>query len=306
MTRAIPVRAETIQVEGGLAISGEFTGASEATETADSGEGTFITPPAPTSDQSPVASPEATFQTLPISTNAVEPSDEATFTTSPQTNPPPPGDGGDGRGSGGGGGSSGGGYGYRLPLPLAPSLPRPIEGECPIYLTKFIRLGADNDLAEVLKLQRFLRDFEELDVPVDGIYGEATFEAVKIFQLRYADAVLKPWGIDYPTGYVYITTTLAINNLYCERDPATTLNLRSRLPTPSPVDGIIGVPTTTPTSTLPLVGEAPTTTNRFLIAALGVFNFFKQIPDWWWVVLLLLVILYLVLNKRGDKRDKSL
>ena len=307
MARVIPVRAETIQVEGGIAISGEFTGAgvpvpaSPALAVSDEftgatshpnsgdqpGEGTFTTPPAPIV--------HCQGDALTCEAGA---SDEGTFTTGSQTNTQPPGGGG---GSGGGSGSSGGGYGFRPPVSPVPNV---IKGECPTYLTKFIRLGVLNDPVEVLKLQRFLRDSEQLDVPVDGIYGETTFEAVKIFQLRYADAILKPWGIDYPTGYVYITTTLAINNLYCERDPATTLDLRSRPLASSQVEGAEVIPTTTPTSTLPLVGVA-TTTSRFLTAMLGTFNFFKQIPVWWWVALLLLVVLYLILNKHGDKRNES-
>ena len=298
MARVIPVRAETIQVEGGIAISGEFTEGSIETTPPISlvdGERTFTTSPSPKTDgpMNPVTSPETAFQTLPLPTDGNNPSEEETFPTGSQTTSEPPG--------GGGGGSGGGSYDYRLPVPPVPNV---AKGECPIYLTKFIRLGANNDPAEVLKLQRFLRDSEQLDVPVDGIYGETTFEAVKIFQLRYADAILKPWGIDYPTGYVYITTTLAINNLYCERDPATTVDLRSRPLAPNQVEGAEVIPTTTPTSTLPLVGVA-TTTSRFLTAALGVLDFFKQIPAWWWIIFLLFIILFLsIALVRARRRNR--
>lgn len=298
LARVIPVQAETIQVEGGIAISGEFTGAS--VEVNPPGEETFTTPPVPTGDQSPTTSPETTFQTLPVPTGGGEPSAEGTFTTSSKENSQPPGNGGNS-----GGGSSGGGYGFRLPVPLATSSPRQIVGECPIYLTKFIRLGAENDPVEVRNLQKFLRDYEQMDVPADGVYGETTFEAVKIFQLRYAEAILKPWGIDYPTGYVYITTTLAINNLYCERDPATTLDLRLQRPVSNEVGDptLIEGPTTSPTSTLPLMGQA-TSTNRLLVATLGMFNFFKQIPFWWWI-LLFLTVLYFVFDKRRKRKDQG-
>ena len=150
-----------------------------------------------------------------------------------------------------------------------------------------------------LKLQRFLRDFEGFaNVPLSGFYDLTTYRAVMVFQTRYSEQILAPWGIDYPTGYVYITTTLAINNLYCERDPATTLDLQY----------IYGT-TSTATTTLPLpfptdeseMGSA-TSTNRFFLAALGVFNFFKLIPYWWWIILLLIIISYLLFELIRERR----
>jgi len=338
IARAIPVLATTIQLDGGLAISGEFTGAvagagqgtgtpsNEGTITtvavnnlSNSVEGNFSTLFAPTGGDPTSPSGEVTFQTLPTPapcqgdalTCEAEPSAEGTFTTGvAPTDNPPPGGGDDGPptgggGGGSGGGSSGGGYGRRLPLPLVQNV---APNTCPVYLTKFIRLGANNDPGEVLKLQNFLRDFEGFtNVPLSGVYDLTTYNAVMVFQTRYVKDVLTPWGIDYPTGYVYITTSLAINNLYCERNPATTLDLRSRFFTPSIIEGVsTTTPTGAPTSTLPLVGviEATTNTSRFLTAMLGAFNFFKQIPVWWWIVFLLVIILLLLLELVRERRRR--
>lgn len=86
---------------------------------------------------------------------------------------------------------------------------------CELLIEDYIRLGWDNDFHEVRKLQVFLNDYMDADLMVDGIYGEKTFEAVKAFQLQEAEFVLDPWGIERPTGYVYQTTQIRINNIHC-------------------------------------------------------------------------------------------
>ncbi len=310
------MRAETIQVEG-YAISGEFTGSVKETEEqifttspalpTNPGENTFVTPPAggtvPTSDQ-PI-SPETTFQTLTSPTGEENPSAEGTFTTSSQPN-----GGGDGNNGGGGGGGGHSGGSSRRPTPVVSIAPTPVAGYCPVYLTKFIRLGRANDPAEVLKLQRFLRDSEGFaNVPLSGFYDLTTYRAVMAFQTRYAKDILTPWGIDFPTGYVFITTTLAINNLHCERDPKTTLDLRYIFTSggieeaPSANPAIQVVPATT-TPSLPIdeleMGVA-TSSSRFFLAALGVFNFFKQIPCWWWILILLIMGLTIIIRRDRNK-----
>jgi peptidoglycan hydrolase-like protein with peptidoglycan-binding domain len=85
------------------------------------------------------------------------------------------------------------------------------------YITKYIKLGAANNPAEVNKLQIFLRDYEGFSsLSVTGIYDQATYNAVKQFQLKYAADILTPWGITAPSGWVYITTKKKINQLYCQ------------------------------------------------------------------------------------------
>lgn len=100
---------------------------------------------------------------------------------------------------------------------------------CGPLLHNYLRLGSHNDASEVQKLQNFLN--ANLGTKLaSGVFDTDTDAAVKTFQLKYWDEVLKPWvptGLknDHtPTGYVYKTTLRKINNLAC---PA--LNL----PTPS-------------------------------------------------------------------------
>ena len=38
-----------------------------------------------------------------------------------------------------------------------------------------------------------------------------------VFQERYFDDILKPWGHDKYTGYVYILTKKKVNEIVCER-----------------------------------------------------------------------------------------
>ncbi|MEA2715170.1 MAG: hypothetical protein QOG91_198 [Candidatus Parcubacteria bacterium] len=85
---------------------------------------------------------------------------------------------------------------------------------CPL-ITSFMKSGRQNDTAQVSKLQAFLRDREELDVDVTGVFDQKTEDAVKDFQSHYLDSVLGPWGASQPSGEVYITTQKKINELAC-------------------------------------------------------------------------------------------
>lgn len=88
--------------------------------------------------------------------------------------------------------------------------------QCLPLILEYIRFGRNNNPIEVLKLQWFLRTFEGLDVPLSGYYDRTTYEAVRIFQTRHADPILTSWGISEPTGFVFISTSLNINYIYCD------------------------------------------------------------------------------------------
>jgi hypothetical protein len=97
---------------------------------------------------------------------------------------------------------------------------------CGIYLNDYIKLGKQNDVTEVKKLQVFLNSNLGINLPVTGYYGPLTYKAVEDFQVKYNNSVLSPW-VPYgltsdttPTGYVYKTTQRWINILMCS-----TLNL---------------------------------------------------------------------------------
>ncbi|MFW5853196.1 MAG: hypothetical protein ACOCU8_00975, partial [Patescibacteria group bacterium] len=211
--------------------------------------------------------------------------------------------------------SGGGGGGGRILTPEEPDPdPEPeVPQSCGPYLLEFIRYGADNNPVEVLKLQTFLRVFEGYNVPLSGVYDLTTYMAVRNFQLRYASDVLDPWGITEPTGFVFITTTLKINYIYCGITDPITLDLTNFYPptvfVPAAVDA--GLDLTdfelpeAPEDLLPIDedGEADETPTMgveddgFLqLAALGVLDFFRDFCwlCWWLVLLLLLIILGLL------------
>lgn len=118
--------------------------------------------------------------------------------------PPPPGGGVTGLGGGGGsvlGAATGG---------------QVLGASCSVkYLDKFLRMGKPNDAEQVKKLQEFLNKHGFGPIPVTGFFGPMTHAAVIKFQAQYLDEVLKPWGLQAPTGIVYLTTQRWINIMEC-------------------------------------------------------------------------------------------
>ncbi len=91
---------------------------------------------------------------------------------------------------------------------------------CTEYITSYIKLGAQNDSANVMRLQTFLNEYLKLALVVDGIYGPKTIAAVKQYQRKEAGEVLNPWiGVTIKdkigTGWVYKTTKRWINMIKC-------------------------------------------------------------------------------------------
>jgi hypothetical protein len=90
---------------------------------------------------------------------------------------------------------------------------------CSAYLTSYLKKGMTGE--QVKKLQSFLNAHLGLNLPVNGIFGQLTFEAVVKFQQKYADEILKPWfdkGLSKdmnPSGYAYKMTIYKINLLEC-------------------------------------------------------------------------------------------
>ncbi|HRZ30434.1 MAG TPA: hypothetical protein P5274_02085 [Candidatus Paceibacterota bacterium] len=280
------------------AVSGEnsFTtlrGDDDDTDPAVSDEQSFTTLDNSTEDNTTV-SEEMSFSTLDNGTG--DPDSENTFTTLSDTTPPvnPPG-------GGGGGGSSGG---YVLAQQTY---------TCGILLHKFIKYGQANDRLEVIKLQIFLRVFEGFtNLKVTGIYDLPTYRAVEIFQKRYTQDVLSPWGITDSTGYVFITTRLAINNIFCGRSTANDLDLRNFyreyelatgetfILTPVLDDdtadgGYTLTPATTTEATTTEATSTPVVKRNWLMAGLGgLLDFIGDNLCWLLNLLLLLIIFFLL------------
>ncbi len=219
----------------------------------------------------------------------------------------------------------GGGGGQHRKKPKDQVLPTP----CVPLLYKYIRLGANNDPFEVYKLQWFLRTFEGLEVPLSGFYDQTTFEAVKIFQARHASDVLYTWGITEPTGYVYITTQLMVNYIYCDIDEPIRLELE--LPTrpsysssgasyklPGKGDGLeylVYPPATVRGESLrglslDLPDEIDKKAGNFIqLATIGFADWLAGVEEknWWWLVLIPLIIffayLYRLFNERAEEKN---
>ncbi len=95
------------------------------------------------------------------------------------------------------------------------SLPELPEG-CTPMLTGFFRMTKmQNDIEQVKKLQQFLNDKIQANLPLTGEFGSGTDAAVKQFQSTYAEHILAPWGISKPTGFVYLTTQRWMNLMSC-------------------------------------------------------------------------------------------
>jgi peptidoglycan hydrolase-like protein with peptidoglycan-binding domain len=129
-------------------------------------------------------------------------------------------------------GSGGNGLGSGAPQVLGASTEAPQEGKkeegkvlgatmCnTIYLNDYLFFGRKNNPEQVKLLQSFLNEHLGLTLPVDGVYGKTTRDAVKAFQVKYLDEVLIPWkpfGLksEKGTGNVYKTTKRKINLIKC-------------------------------------------------------------------------------------------
>jgi len=85
---------------------------------------------------------------------------------------------------------------------------------CSPYIKTFLGAKYKNNRNEVAKLQKFLNENEGFDLEVDGYYGPKTTQAVKDFQNKYKDEILKIG--DFNLGLVEQETRLQINKIFCK------------------------------------------------------------------------------------------
>lgn len=331
---ALPIRAETVDLASTageidlstLAISDEFGGQSAPNPDPESNPEVEV--PNNSNNQSGASSNSENQFTTSQQANQQPVSGENQFTSRSvitsetlaisqeenqfSTQQPSSGGGGGGGGGGstsGGGGGNGGGGGSRRQLPTATvSLP----AKCQPFLLKFIKFGQPNDPWEVRKLQSFLRVFEDFELAITGIYDQPTYEAVRIFQRRYGEDILNPWGISEPTGYVYITTMLTINRIYCHLDTANDLDLRLKRSLesgrPESTESAVGSDwetiqgTTTP---FEFIGPRPDEVgNRsfWQLAGVGILNLWRWLDPWLNLFLIILVLIFYLLWQRERRR----
>ncbi len=191
--------------------------------TGGSGSSTGTNPPSTGGSGSSTGTPSPT--PTPIPTTSPSP----TTTPSPTTSPAPTGNSNSGGGLGGNFAAGGFFYGgtvssaaVNLALEsttTASSTQMNSATSTTIttcnLLQAYIKSGANNPPAEVIKLQTFLSDIEHANININGIYDAETFAAVMAFQKKYQNTILGPWGTTIPTGYVYITTLKNVNKLAC-------------------------------------------------------------------------------------------
>lgn len=86
---------------------------------------------------------------------------------------------------------------------------------CPGYLRSYIRYGTNNRSDDVMRLERYLNEYEGEELDVDGYYSREDERAVMRFQEKYRAEIMEPWGMSTPSGYVYSHTLRQINALHC-------------------------------------------------------------------------------------------
>lgn len=184
--------------------------------------------------------------------------------------------------SSGGSSSSSGSY---VGLPALTNI-----GQCQ-YITSFMKFGAANNSAEVTKLQTFLKNTEGMNVAVTGTFDIQTLRAVEAFQAKYVVDVMHPWGASIPSGYVYLTTSKKINEIFCKKNfsltPAQLAEIqayRTRVQSGStPVSnneiGINSTPTVSPSTQVAVSGTSTSTgtSSDSQVAAAGKTPFFSKI-----------------------------
>lgn len=93
--------------------------------------------------------------------------------------------------------------------------------QCDEYLHSYIKVGQKNNAGDVVRLQTFLNQYLGVKLLPTGIYDNATYDALRKFQVQTSGDVLIPWkatpgGINEKgTGYVYKTTKRMINMIKC-------------------------------------------------------------------------------------------
>ncbi|MFH2232009.1 MAG: DUF2341 domain-containing protein [Patescibacteria group bacterium] len=100
--------------------------------------------------------------------------------------------------------------GLRTPDEQVPEPEPELAISCPYFVTP-AELGDKNE--EVSKIQKFLADQGLFSGVITGIYDGPTFAAVKVFQDKYTEDILYPWGLSQSTGWWYITTINKANEL---------------------------------------------------------------------------------------------
>jgi lysozyme family protein len=104
--------------------------------------------------------------------------------------------------------------------------PAPTVDSCD-YFDQYLKKGARDgykNVTQVSRMQKFLNEYMDVDLLVDGVFGTRTLWAVEFFQSRESSYILSPWreriADSSPTGFWYKTTTKRANQIVgCEQQP---------------------------------------------------------------------------------------
>lgn len=69
-----------------------------------------------------------------------------------------------------------------------------------------VKFGSNNNPEDVKLLENFLNIYEGANLPVNGVYEKADYDAVVKWQEKYSADILTPWGITKGTGYISTTS----------------------------------------------------------------------------------------------------
>lgn len=108
----------------------------------------------------------------------------------------------------------------------------PLCSTATLYVPKTpIKLGrTTNNSFDVRKLQQFLNAFEGFHLVVDGVYKQADFKAVIVFQERHKKEILLPWNLTKGTGYISVTSLGYLNSLVLKECTQTPFAKNPRCP----------------------------------------------------------------------------
>lgn len=127
-----------------------------------------------------------------------------------------------------------------LPIAISSAL----IATCTPYLTTFLGRNFDNSVIEVIKLQQFLKTNLSIPLTITGSYDEDTIAAVRAFQVKYASDILTPWGIQTPSGIVYMSTIRTVNSLVC--GVALPVTIGESIATSAYKNGVTSAPSSAP------------------------------------------------------------
>jgi hypothetical protein len=111
--------------------------------------------------------------------------------------------------------------GYTTPTPvIGSSQTSSTSTSCSVYFSllkgeKLFKGNPTNSPQKVILLKKFLNKNMGARLSENSDFDDATEKVVMDFQKKYSKQILEPWGITEPTGIVYVTTMIQINNLSC-------------------------------------------------------------------------------------------